>query len=303
MGLYIALYLIVARLRKPKHESIYADEPDPDYSHWPTSGPIGRFGQLGLLIPWTLTNVLSLMNPFQAAQIFRQIVGNARLSAREKRRGDDGTGYRCKIGYSLPVDDEWLVYNGGMTPKTSHSWHVLGQRFALDLVKADPELQRHRGRGTRVDEYYCYGQPILAAAGGLVVDVQDGIRVAPLIGWGVCDFTARHFAGNYVMIRHAEGECGFYAHLIAGSISVAAGDAVSRGQTIGQCGHTGHSSEPHLHFHLQDSDSLFEGMGLPVRFTSISIDGHTADEAHLVAGQRVRNQSTTQSQTATDPHR
>ena len=34
----------------------------------------------------------------------------------------------------------------------------------------------------------------------------------------------------------------------------------------GPIGHTGHSTEPHLHFHLQDSADLFRGMGLPVRF-------------------------------------
>lgn len=288
VGVYVALYFLVARLRKPK--IAHADEPDPDYSHWPTSGPIGRFGQRGLLVPWTLTNALSLLNPFQAIQIFRQVLGNARLAAREERSGDDGTRYRCKIGYSLPVGGEWLIYNGGITPKTSHSWHVLGQRFALDMVKTDPRLRRHRGRGTSVEEYHCYGQPVLAAADGVVVVVQDGIGIAPFVGWGICDFTARHFAGNHVMIRHAEGEYGFYAHLMAGSILVAAGDAIPRGQVIGRCGHTGHSSEPHLHFHLQDSENLFEGMGLPIRFTCVSVDGCLFEEIHLVSGQFASNQ-------------
>ena len=61
--------------------------------------------------------------------------------------------------------------------------------------------------------------------------------------------------------RHADGEFGFYAHLIKGTIPVRIGDKVRAGDEIGRCGHTGHSSEPHLHFHLQDTPSIFTGMG------------------------------------------
>ena len=299
LAVYLVLYFLLERRdRKPgnRNDSTnpnHADEPDPDYSWLPTSGPIGRFGQYGLMFSFFGSQLLVLLNPFQMVQIFRQLAGNAALQAREKKTGDDGTGYVSKTRYRLPFDGEWLLYNGGMTPKTSHSWDVLGQRFALDFVVCDAEFRRHSGRGTRVEDYFAYGLPILAAADGEVVAVENRIGDAPLVGWGICDFTARSFIGNHVLIRHADGEYGLYAHLIRGSIEVRPGDRVEAGQPIGRCGHSGHSSEPHLNFHVQDSADLFGGMGLPITFHDIEIDGVLHETAQPTAGQRVIQRATT----------
>lgn len=52
--------------------------------------------------------------------------------------------------------------------------------------------------------------------------------------------------GQYIEIRHADGLTTFYAHL--SSRSVAAGDKVQQGDTIGKTGNTGTSTGPHLHF-------------------------------------------------------
>lgn len=288
VALYLVFYFLVSRLRRRHADGDDGDEPAVDTPPLPTSGPVGTLGQPGLIVIWTLTSILCLLNPFQLAQILRQVIGNLGLQARERRRGDDGRGYRTKATYTLPFRGEWLLYNGGMTPGTSHSWEVLGQRYALDFVQADAKYRRHTGRGTRPEDYYCYGEQVLAAADGRVVAVEDRVRTAPFLGWGICDFLARNFVGNHVLIEHADGEFALYAHLSPGSITVSVGDAVSRAQPIGRCGHTGHSSEPHLHFHLQDSADLFNGMGLPVRFSSLAVDGTDAEDVHLTAGQRVR---------------
>ncbi len=268
----------------------FDDEPKVDRSHWPISGPIGRFGPYGLIATFYSTQMLCLFNPFQVVELIRQVAGNATLVGCEKRSGDDGRNYKTRVVYTLPFDGEWLVGNGGATPKTSHSWDVLGQRFALDFVQADRAFRTHAGRGTRAVEYFCYGREILAAASGTVVSVEDRVRQA-FLGWGVCDFMARSFIGNYVLVEHAEGEFGLYAHLVRGSVSVVPGDRVNRGQILGRCGHSGNSTEPHLHFHLQDSADLFRGMGLPVRFSRLVVDGEAADGVLLSAGNRVRSRS------------
>lgn len=292
VAVYLLLYFVLEH-RDRKRESAQSarrgdlEEPDPDYSWLPTSGPIGRFGQHGLMAAFFGSQLLVLFNPFQLVQLFRQIAGNAALQAREKKTGDDGRAYVSKARYRLPFDGEWLLYNGGMTPKTSHSWDVLGQRYALDFVVCDTGYKRHEGRGTRLTDYFAYGRPILAAASGEVIAIEDRIGDAPLVGFGLCDFTARSFIGNHVVIRHADGEYGLYAHLVRGSIEVRPGDRVEAGQPIGRCGHSGHSSEPHLHFHIQDSPDLFRGMGLPVTFHDIEIDGVPQATAQLTAGQRV----------------
>ena len=275
----------VARTTSGRRELVV--EPASDQSGWPASGPIGRLGRAGIMATWSASQLLVLLNPFQVLEISRQIAGNARLADREERSGDDGRGYLTRAVYTLPFTGEWFLINGGNTRKTSHSWDVLGQRFALDFVQANEAKERHTGRGTRPGEYFCYGQDIVAAADGTVVRVESRVRRA-FLGWGICDFTARSFVGNHVLIEHAAGEFALYAHLIRGSITVAPGDRVERGQVLGRCGHTGHSTEPHLHFHLQDSADLFGGMGLPVRFSRLFVDGEAADEVLLTAGNRVR---------------
>lgn len=69
-----------------------------------------------------------------------------------------------------------------MTPRTSHSWEVPGQRFALDFVVCDADFRRHSGRGTEVTDYFAYGLSIRAAADGQVVTVENRIGNAPLVG-------------------------------------------------------------------------------------------------------------------------
>jgi hypothetical protein len=264
----------------------------PDRTGWPLPGPLNQLGTacggflfLGI---FGLTNLLSLLNPFQAAQIIRQARGNNRLKREATKSGNDWSGYENKVRYRLPLEGEWFVYNGGDTPATSHSWDILGQRFALDFVRADADMRRHRGKGLHLKEYFCYGQPILAAADGTVVHVENRVGDAPLVGWGVCDFMARNFVGSHVIIRHAEGEYAVYAHLIKGSAEVHIGDSVQAGQPIARCGHSGHSSEPHLHFHLQDGPDFFAARGLPIRFHDLLIDDRPIPSARLRAGQRVR---------------
>ena len=293
--IYAVMYLLVpAAIRSMQRETSasvpgFDDEPELNRSQRPISGPIGRFGPYGLMATFYSSQLLCFFNPFQVAELVQQTVGNAVLVGREKRSGDDGRGYKTQVAYTLPFDGEWLVANGGATPKTSHSWDILGQRFALDFLQANEACQTHTGRGTKAEEYFCYGREICAAADGTVVAVEDRVRQA-FLGWGLCDFTARSFVGNHVLVKHAEGEFALYAHLVRGSITVAPGDRVDRGQVLGHCGHTGHSSEPHLHFHLQNSADLFRGMGLPVRFSHLFVDGRAVAGVLLRAGNLVQSQ-------------
>ncbi|WP_339229808.1 lysozyme family protein [Oceanobacillus sp. FSL K6-2867] len=51
--------------------------------------------------------------------------------------------------------------------------------------------------------------------------------------------------GNYVTVKHVEGEFSRYAHMT--SLFVSVGDKVSQGQSLGKCGTTGSSTGNHLH--------------------------------------------------------
>ncbi|WP_241971741.1 M23 family metallopeptidase [Aliidiomarina sanyensis] len=291
--LVIALYLILAGILSFGLKA-YAEGPKKTKrmphpaSQWPVAGPLRYLGRYAIMFTFIPTSLLSIFNPWQLTQQLKQIGGQARVHKRMRDHYEALEHYQNKVSYRLPFDGEWLIFNGGLHRETSHSWDVLAQRYAYDFVKADASFRRHSGAGNRLKHYFCYEEPILAAASGEVVHVQDGIGPAPLVGFGVCDFLARHFAGNHVVIRHAEGEYGVYAHLIKGTIPVQIGDRVAQGDRIGLCGHTGHSSEPHLHFHLQDGESIFSSMGLPIRFETARVNGTVTDTpVEITRGQRV----------------
>ncbi len=237
------------------------------------------------------TVLLFLWPPALAGQIL-QFVGDRRAAPRAIT---DASSYRQKARYSLPFrappKGEWYVFNGGPDEQTSHSWELLSQRYAYDFVIVDRRLRRWREgtEGREHEDYLCYGVPILAPADGVVVIVEDAIRDAPRPGTGWLYPFAHHIAGNHVVIEHAEGEYSFLAHLMSGSIPVGEGERVSRGYEIGRCGNSGNSSEPHLHFQVQDRVDFFEAAGLPVTFDGVSVDGdEPVPGRYLRRGTRVR---------------
>ncbi|GAA3731671.1 murein DD-endopeptidase MepM/ murein hydrolase activator NlpD [Spinactinospora alkalitolerans] len=69
--------------------------------------------------------------------------------------------------------------------------------------------------------------------------------------------------GNHVVIDLGGGVHAVLAHLRRGTIRVRPGDRVTGGQPIGQCGNSGNSSEPHLHFQLMDGPDVAVAKGLP----------------------------------------
>ena len=61
--------------------------------------------------------------------------------------------------------------------------------------------------------------------------------------------------GEYVVINHHDGTMTLYAHMLAGSRRVSAGQSVSQGQAIGTVGSTGNSTGTHLHFEVRVNGS------------------------------------------------
>lgn len=93
------------------------------------------------------------------------------------------------------------------------------------------------------------GVDVLAAAAGIVVATEDSF---PDRCTGGCPTTTE----NYVFLGHADGTVTTYFHLRRGSVVVAPGDAVRRGQKIGEVGSSGNSTDPHLHFDWLEPRSM-----------------------------------------------
>jgi len=219
-----------------------------------------------MLFNYQVSNLLIFLNPLLVIQVILQLAG----SCWEKSFGRPvlvAEQFQQHGTYILPVAGEWRVFNGGVTQETSHSWGIPSQRFAYDLVKPGDNGRTFAGDGRRLTDYFCFDAPILAPADGVVVKVRDGIRDAPHVGTFWMDWLTRDIGGNSVLIRHAAGEYCLLAHLKRGSVCVTSGQTVKQGQEIGRCGHSGNSTEPHLHFQFQNGKSFYFNSGLPVKFS------------------------------------
>lgn len=165
----------------------------------------------------------------------------------------------------------WLAANGpGNT--SGHRRTVIplegqgriAQRFATDWVKYGPDGRLWQGDSTKNENWYGYRAPLLAVAPGRVVAVKDGIPDnVPLAPNRAVPITLETVGGNHVIIDLGGGFYAFYAHIVAGSITVKVGDQVKVGQVVGLLGNSGNSDAPHLHFHLGDRPSPLGTEGLP----------------------------------------
>ncbi len=79
------------------------------------------------------------------------------------------------------------------------------------------------------------GTPIQAIADGVVTEIGN-----PSGPFGVYAKIAHQIDGQNVS--------SLYAHMLQGSLALAVGDTVTKGQLVGQVGNTGQSTGPHLHF-------------------------------------------------------
>ncbi len=189
--------------------------------------------------------------------------------------------YRTKTALRLPFDGAWYVADGGRSINLNAHASASDQRFAYDFC-IQQDRSNYRNRGERNEDYYCFDEPILAPGAGVVTHVVDTEEDGP-------PATVGHGAGNMVVIDHENGEFSFLCHLRQGSIVVSEGEQVESGQHVGRCGNSGHSTGPHLHYHLQDSPMLHDGHGLPAQFISYSADGEPVEHGEPMWDQRVVN--------------
>jgi murein DD-endopeptidase MepM/ murein hydrolase activator NlpD len=192
--------------------------------------------------------------------------------------------YRTKTPLRLPFEGEWTVFWGGRSVEENYHAAAPDQRFAYDFVIVR-DGTTHTGDGSASEQYFCFGQPILAPGGGTVALSVDGLADNKP---GVMD--PSHPTGNHVVLDHGNGEFSFFAHFKKGSVKVKKGDKVKAGDPIGLCGNSGNTSEPHLHYHLQTTAVFSEGEGLPAQFLDYVADGKKVERGEPRKGQKIRRQ-------------
>lgn len=187
-----------------------------------------------------------------------------------------------------PVAGRWMAINSPADKIPSHGTHEFGQTYAVDLVHRPDDgtgwkaVEGFWPLARRPETFSSFGRPILAPADAVVVEVVDGQRdhrsrnswpgvlylflLESIVRGLAAAFSPRFLLGNHVVLDLGGGVYAVLAHLRRGSVRVRPGRRVTAGEPIAECGNSGNSSEPHLHFQLMDSPRAAVALGLPFAF-------------------------------------
>jgi hypothetical protein len=190
--------------------------------------------------------------------------------------------YQTRTELDLPFRGDWYVVWGGRFIDDNYHAVSKSQRFASDVLILKND-ETHAGDGKKLTDYYCYGQEVLAPGAGTIVWACDSLPDQEI---GTTN--AAQPVGNGVVIDHGNGEFSVLAHMQPKSLRVKVGDTVETGTVLGLVGNSGNTTEPHIHYHLQDGPDMATAEGLPVRFKLVVVDGKETPWAELVRGQTVR---------------
>ncbi len=147
----------------------------------------------------------------------------------------------------LPFWGAWTVSQGHDGKHT----HKGEWGKAFDFMIFDDEGKTYTSNGLLCENYFCYNKPVVAPADGIVEEIINNNddneigKVNTTNNWG-----------NAIIIRHVPGLYTQLSHLKKGSVKVAPGDFVRRGDLLAYCGNSGRSPEPHLHFQVQVTPHL-----------------------------------------------
>jgi hypothetical protein len=163
----------------------------------------------------------------------------------------------------LPANVPLQVAWGGDDIRANYHVASPDQRWAYDLA-----VRPFLVGSAKLEDYGCYGVPVVAPASGVVTAARDGEPDAtpdPLHENRSAPF------GNHVSIRlDSTGTHLVIAHLQRGSVAVRPGTRVREGEVVGRCGNSGNTTEPHIHIHHQRQDPATVDQvlteGLPLYF-------------------------------------
>jgi murein DD-endopeptidase MepM/ murein hydrolase activator NlpD len=191
---------------------------------------------------------------------------------------------RNKTKLILPFKDEWTVIWGGDTKELNYHVESEAQKNAFDLVITNDKGVSYKTDGRRNEDFYAFGKELIAPCDGEVVLVVDGIK-DNIPG----TLNPVYVPGNTVIIKTANNEYLFFAHFKQHSIVVKQGQKVKQGQLLGLCGNSGNSSEPHLHFHIQNTEDMNSATGVKCYFERIVVNGQNKNDYSPIQKEKIRN--------------
>jgi murein DD-endopeptidase len=205
-------------------------------------------------------------------------LGNGDRATAPQLQGGEATVRRETVTIGSPLrGGPWRVAN--LTNTSAHRRGMfayggdatINARFAIDYLKMGDDDRPFTGERTRNENHHSYGQEVVAVADGSVAALRDGFADNTFSGPpGPPDLGA--VLGNHIILEIGPRLYATYAHLKPGSLRVAVGGRVTRGQVIALVGNTGNSAAPHLHFQLSEAPNVTSD-GIPYTHDAFEVVG------------------------------
>lgn len=160
----------------------------------------------------------------------------------------------------------WVATNGLANLFSAHRRAItpttplyMIQRYAIDWLSYGDDNKLYHGDGANLEDWYCYGEDLVAVRDGTVVatrdDLPDGV---PFVG-ATIPITGETVLGNHVILDFGNNSgYAMYAHMKPDSVVVEVGEKVKAGQVIGKLGNSGNSGAPHLHLHVSTCATVID---------------------------------------------
>ncbi len=183
----------------------------------------------------------------------------------------------------LPFKDEWTVFWGGDTKELNYHVESQAQKNAFDMMIMDNRGSTHRSDGQTNQDYYAFGKEILAPCEGEIVLVVDGVKDNK-----PGEMNSFNAGGNMIILKTAQNEFLVFCHFQHQSLLVKEGQKIKQGQLLGLCGNSGHSSEPHLHFHMQNVEDMNRATGMKCYFDKLQVNGKMKADYSPIKGDKIK---------------
>lgn len=169
------------------------------------------------------------------------------------------------VAVNSPFEGESYMFHAGHNTMVNYHVAHSSQKHALDMVMVHENGSENKGDKNVLEDYACFGAALVAPVAGEVVVAIDSYEDQPIGG-----SDPKNPAGNHVVIKMDETHYALLAHMKQESVTVSVGDRVTVGQKLGECGNSGNTSGPHLHFQIQRYPDLFakDGYTYPVKFNN-----------------------------------
>jgi len=191
---------------------------------------------------------------------------------------------RNQTKFILPFKGEWTVFWGGDTKELNYHVENEAQKRAFDIIITDENGKSYNNNGERNEDYYAFEKELIAPCEAEVVLVVDGIKDNK-----PGEFNPIYIPGNTVILKTDNGEYLFFAHFKQNSIIVKQGQKVKEGELLGLCGNSGNSSEPHLHFHIQNVEDMNKATGAKSYFEKIYVNGELKRDYSPIKNEKIKN--------------